>query len=175
MKKILLSLVAVLMFAGILHAAGTSSPITGFSWDNVRKVVRFMTSDGNEIQVAEAPKQYVGCASGCQVTVSGTNSFIPTRTVFIPYRTADGAWRLRMNIIGTNGASGSTVLTVTGVVFKTTFLQSLSCADMSANIGCRAYTSAGAATLSYVTLSGTSTSLSVAGDVEMDGKPAWAD
>lgn len=190
MKKILLSLVAVLMFAGILHAAGTSSPITGFSWDNVRKVVRFMTSDGAEIQVAEAPKQYTaitgGAASNCGSTdttlkvcsdQAGWNMSTGSAT---PYRTSDGKWRVRLNFYGTYTSvnTSNVLLKVSGMIFGTNQPQALSGYFEPINSATlrAAYTNNGSQNVMIYMLQTANTSAAaVSGDVELASKPTFAD
>lgn len=171
-KKILLSLVAVLMFAGILHAAGASSPITGFSWDNVRKVIRFMTSDGQEIQVAEAPKQY-------DMTVTGPDSWVTRYARGIPYRTANGGWRLKFELHGTCSSLTRTSYTVSisGVVFSGSYYQPVVGMNSQAAIN---YTSLAFATDSsnYITFFHSSSATQyymASGDVMLTSKPLWAD
>jgi hypothetical protein len=178
MKKVLLSLVAVLMSAGILHAAGASSPITGFSWDNVRKVVRFMTSDGNEIQVAEAPKQYEAgkTYNGVALTVTGTN-FSVSRAVFVPYRTSDGAWRMRFNLFGSVSPAVTTLdLTISGVAYKgTSIRQSVNVRgnNSSPQLGSGVVDSdTGLFTCRFPDASG---QIQASGEIELASKPTWMD
>lgn len=194
MKKILLSLVAVLMFAGILHAAGTSSPITGFSWDNVRKVIRFMTSDGNEIQVAEAPKAYVAVlgttgntpSSACTATdtvlrvCSDQAGWSVSSNSFIPYRTSDGQWRLRLNLYGNyTSANASTVnVKIGGVVFGGVQPQAVTAmAEPIGNATLRgAYVNNGQSGMYIYLLQVANTAgVSFAADVALASKPAWMD
>ncbi len=106
------------------------------------------------------------------LTVAGTN-WTSSRAVGIYYLTYDGAHRLRINVHGTtSAATGSLSLTIDGIVFKTGPTQALAVKAASANY---ANGRANNSTNIMSIISGTTTTdFSIAGDVEIDAKPDWA-
>jgi hypothetical protein len=126
-------------------------------------------------------KEYVAGTTynGVALNVTSAQSgWAVTRGVFVPYKTSDGAWRLRFNIVGSFSAATITGLTVAiaGVVFKNTssFFQT-----------CAAGTNAAAAASGIVTPNTGNIVIShasiltngvfISGDVELDSQPTWAD
>lgn len=107
------------------------------------------------------------------LTATGTN-WTTTRAVGVPYRTADGAWRIRLNVAGTLSVAAATpAITITNVTFKTGQQQACTAAD---NNGVRTFSysraNPGASTVT-TNFSGTVTDLSFSCDVELDSKPSF--
>lgn len=137
-----------------------------------------MKDGGGTKFVASAPKQYVGCSSGCAVTLTGSPAFASTRSVFIPYKTIDGAWRLRLNIGGSVSSATLTgiTFTITGVTFISAAIQS--CSFIGANVSTPAYAKADSGTNTISIGHGSTAGVTgywVSCDVELAGKPTWAD
>jgi len=186
MKKILLALVLFIGLGSIMYAAGASSPITGFSWDNVRKVIRFMTSDGQEIQVPEAPKQYVftsgGASGNCTVSTnallmcSSAGGFSFVRGVAVPYKTVDGAWRLRLNAAYSITSASSSTLYIAGIAYKNVsgFIQPAAVA-VDATTATRSYVNTVGSNQITTDTATAATSIRLSGEFELDSKPVWAD
>jgi hypothetical protein len=129
-------------------------------------------------------KQYVAgnTYNGVSLTVTGSG-FTLTRGAFVPYKTTDGTWRLRLNIIGGHSAAPSTfTAAISGVTFKTV----AGTAGIRAQV-CAAYTNGGYNITAGWVESGNgniglsannqagSTSVAWSCDVELDSQPTWAD
>ena len=110
------------------------------------------------------------------ITISGTDSWSTIRGIGIPYQTADGAWRLRFNASATVNTSSGVNFTIGGINCKniTNFNQAIS---VGTNTGARGYgiVSVANSDTFYIGASLASTQYNVSGDVELEGKPSWAD
>lgn len=186
-KKILLALVALFAFTGILHAAGSSSPITGFSWDNVRKVIRMMTSDGQEVTVDQTPKEYLltldttpgNCTTSTTALKYCSNIGSATRqATVIPYRAANGTWRAKINFAyDTSSALNGSVL-LSGMTFQNgvngTTLWSACAATSTGSVVEQAYVTGNTNQLTMYAASN-ATYWAAYCDVGLASKPTWAD
>ena len=183
MKKILIALTLCLAFGSAIFAAGASSPITGFSWDNVRKVVRFMTSDGNEITVDQTWKQYTtsvydttpgNCTTtGTVLKICGLNLTAISGN-FMPYRTADGAWRLRFNFRATRSdAFLSPVIYFNGVLTGPNNYYCGAANGNAAPAGVEVGNNSNTISISQPTT--TTYAFGSSCDIALGAKPAWAD
>lgn len=116
------------------------------------------------------------------LTVTDTN-WTTNRAVGVPYRTLDGTWRLRFNIVGTYSIGTTlTSLAIAGIVFPAPIQTFSVYADNGAtdaliNIA-RTVGSSNVLTIrgvSYVTANTilNITGVRIAGDLELAGKPAW--
>lgn len=111
-------------------------------------------------------------------SVSGSITYTVVRGVLVPYQTLEGSWRLRFNIYGTvaSGARTSYTLTFSGVTFKNVanYYQACDCYHVGTEVGiCYASPNTGDVTVNHV--SNTVTFYGFSGDVELNGKPTWAD
>lgn len=107
------------------------------------------------------------------LTVTGTN-WTTARAIGVPYRTLDGAWRLRFNINGTLSVNSANLsLTVTGVTFKsgTGNGQAVSVFTQGGNPAI-ARAQAGNAIIQMIS-SVSEGGYSASGDVELDAKPTF--
>jgi hypothetical protein len=91
----------------------------------------------------------------------------------IAYRTLDGQWRLRFNILGAmaSGSRTSITLTVAGVVFKNTYSISGDTGQVVALTEARV--SGLASTIVLVHASATTTEYKMSGDVPLNAAPSW--
>ncbi len=136
------------------------------------------TSTGAGLVVAQ--KQYVvgTTYTNGTPTLTGTN-WSTTRATLLPYQTVDGAWRLRLNVWGSmTGSPTSLTLSLSGVLFY------LGRQALAVNYGggvpvaMYAYTDSFSTPTNTIVFNSTSNSggtLSISGDVELTGKPSWAD
>ena len=121
------------------------------------------------------------------LTVTGTN-WVTSRAVGIPYKTLDGAWRLKFNINGylSSGTSSFTG-TISGVTFKNILSwggSGIGGQPINASLDVAGATDVADLEKSYVTpnastfvIETTSTSfvdLMLSGDVELESMPTWA-
>jgi len=104
--------------------------------------------------------------------VSTNTSFVNVRSVAIPYKTRDGAWRLRFNIKGTQTSATTTTITVTGVTFKSGTSNYQPVSVIPSDSG-RGFTIPGTSTLQVNTTT-SYTEIGASGDVELDSMPTWA-
>ena len=99
----------------ILHVATTNANAYTVDVDNV------IVGPGSLVQGLKQDKQYFEGTTynGVPLTVTGTN-WTTIRGVFVPYKTTDGAWRMRFNVSGsvTSGTRTSYDVTFSGVSFK---------------------------------------------------------
>jgi hypothetical protein len=111
------------------------------------------------------------------LTVTGT-SWTTLRAKGIPYQTADGAWRLKFNVVGsvTSASRANYTAAISGVVFKniTSFYQSISASPTSNLTMQQAYATFNTGNLVCEHASGTTTQYTYSGDVELEAKPIWA-
>ena len=121
--------------------------------------------------VTAARKQYA-------LTVTGTG-WTTVRAVGIPYRTLDGAWRVRFNISGSviSGVRVGYTVSIGGVVFKATSLndQPLSGWVNGSFTNMDVYAAQGTDDIVLNHTSGTTTKYNWSGDVECDSKPTFVE
>lgn len=158
--------------SNIVHSITYSPQMKGF--------IALIKGDSSRV-IEEKAKQYEAgkTYNGVSLTIMGTN-YVSTRAVFIPYRTVDGVWRMRINTRG--GVSSGTItsidLTVSGVLFNGTFAAQ-GCAAMVS--GAAPYTAAAEARsdssglISVYFPSAATPNIRVSCDVELASKPTWAD
>lgn len=125
--------------------------------------------------VVVALKQY----DNTTVTVTPSTAATLSRAVFVPYQTVDGAWRMRFNLdyTLTVATTANTNFAITGVTFKTGYSQAVALAEGSTNVEFHGFTASGANTVSVINENSALTynRVMASGDVELDGKPSWAD
>lgn len=111
-----------------------------------------------------------------EVTYSSTPAgWSLTGHSFIPYKDPiTKKWRLRFNIDASQNTSTSSFVTLNGVTFKTGINQACSAITGGATYASRAYASGGTGNIVVGQATGT-TAFTCSGDVELDGKPTWAD
>lgn len=114
-------------------------------------------------------KQYLGNGTDFTVTAAGWTTLSAKG---IPYKTSDGAWRLRFNIIGSLGSTANPTVVISGVTFA--FTQSVTTSKDGAAAG--EYADAVTGTGNVVGV-GAAASIGwrFSGDVELESKPTWAD
>lgn len=111
---------------------------------------------------------------------SGQAGFSVVRAAFIPYQTQDGTWRVKFNIAAsiTSASLSSIIVTVNGIVFKstTTFWQSICGYQNTAGNAVASATFVGAGSNQIVAnfVTATVTYTNATGDVELNAKPTWA-
>jgi microcystin-dependent protein len=107
-------------------------------------------------------------------TVTGTG-WTTQRAVLFPHKTQDGSWRLQGNISGTGSSASSYTLSISGVVFKNIsgFEQPVSM-NVGGAVYAKGYTNPNTGYL-VMTSAVAATSWRVSIDVELEGKPTWAD
>lgn len=110
------------------------------------------------------------------VTFSSTpTGWTLTRAVFVPYKTTNDVWRLKFNIYATvTGFTGSITTTIDGVTFKTGVSQSFVYEPLLGGKVGLGWTTGGGGTIRFNS-EATSTNIIASGDVELDGKPTWAE
>lgn len=158
---------------GLETSNAPTNPATSASGDLVNKTYL----DAN------APaKQYVSGTAYTNGTptvsqVSFTLSVV--RGVLIPYQTSDGAWRLRFNMAATqsSAARSSMDIQISGITFKnvTNYRPPVTFAF---GAGTKFYRCGANFTSNQIWAyfpSTTTTWFSWSGDVELNGKPTWAD
>jgi len=142
------------------------------------KVTSFPLGHSNE-------KQYVatsgGAASNCTSAgasariCSDTAGYVLRRAVLVPYRTYDGAWRLKYNI-GVSITSGTSLaLLVDGITIVTTPTLGMQAASGTNNTAdwCRADAEE---PRSFTMACGIgSAGFAMSGDIELASKPVWAE
>jgi hypothetical protein len=107
------------------------------------------------------------------LTVSGTG-WTTVRAVGVPYKTGNGSYRMKFNIVGTVTSQTSNTLTVSGVTFKnvSNYDQAVVVLANNAQIG-TGYAAASSSTIQINTGSAF-TRWSISGDVELENRPSWA-
>jgi hypothetical protein len=180
MKKLFLASLAclVLTLALAVQGFGVSNIVQSITYSpQVQGFIALIKGDSSRVIEAK-PKQYIAgqTYNGVALTVTGSNSFVLSRGVLIPYRTSDGAWRLRFNI----GSSGSTAsathsVTIAGIVFHAGYTQATSCLTTSGGLSMVAsYTSANGNSVNCIS-SAAYMAPTYSGDAELVSKPTWAD
>ena len=111
------------------------------------------------------------------LTVTGAN-WTTTRAVGLWYLTTDGTYRFKFNIQGSlSGAVNSEVLTISNVIFKQSFLQSVSVAEtVSPGVYVNGFAQDAGGTVAEINLANTGTgfqNLSISGDVELKQIPSY--
>jgi hypothetical protein len=168
---------------GILCAVGLGLSAYAFSVSNivqsitynpnVKGFIALMKGDSSKV-IEEKPKQYVAgqTYNGVALTISGTN-ISQGRSVFVPYRTVDGVWRLRFSInLGISPGVTSLSVTVNGVSgYANGQMFSVLGIGTAPYSGSGNFTS-GAFQAYFAT---SSTTMLASGDVELTAKPTWAD
>jgi hypothetical protein len=122
----------------------------------------YLGTNDNIGSVNLADKQY-------DLTVTATN-WTTTRAVGIPYKTREGAWRLRFNISGTLSITGVPTITISGISFKTGLYQ-VATVQSGAATGTNAYINP--ATGQVQANGSNHTAWYFAGDAELDSIPTW--
>lgn len=105
------------------------------------------------------------------LTVSGPTGWATTSAVGIPYKTKDGAWRLRFNIHGTFTSASTGAVTISGVTYKTGIVQAVTATTSTSSyiVYCEADSSA----ISF-SLSANATQIQLSGDLYLNAMPTWA-
>lgn len=155
---------------------GVSSKVLSFQYDYVR-----LLSDGTQWYIVDSMEENVNALRQYTPTITGTN-WTTYRAVCVPYKTVDGTWRIKFNIVGAFSSGTDNVFTATfsGVTFKTSsgYGQAITVHDDSGQ--------SHSAIRSCSVLNGTSTirvllsaiisygaTYGFSGDVELDGKPTF--
>ncbi len=108
-------------------------------------------------------------------TLAATN-WTNTRTTLLPYQTIDGTWRLRMNIWGSITSTTTVSMTMSGVLFQTG-RQALAVNPGGGTpiaIYCYCDAFSGPTNSIFTNSPSAFIALSISGDVELTGKPTWA-
>lgn len=105
------------------------------------------------------------------LTVTGTG-FTSTRAVGIPYKTLDGTWRLRFNIVGTRTSSATWLLSVSGITTVNVRQAIASNDDSGGSAQSNAFAEASSSTI-QLTHAAAFTGATCAGDIELTGKPSF--
>jgi hypothetical protein len=167
----------------IVALLGASNIPQGWTWDKTSQWFSVLMKDGGGTKfVAAAPKQYEAgkTYNGVALTVAylsggGTLNTIH-RGVFIPYRTVDGFWRLRLNLsISFSNATRSTgSVSVAGITCKNIGInQGLTIYNVT---NAFAYCTKNTNEIGFYTGTTQGTdAMSFSGDIELEGKPTWAD
>lgn len=158
---------------GLESANAPTNPATSASTDLINKTY---------MDAGAPPKQYVSgtaYANGTPLVTPVAIPFTLTRAVLIPYQTSDGAWRLKFNIgASISSSSRSSVdLDISGIAFKTPGNNTIA-TSFAYGAGTKFYYSIANSIsdriMSYFPTT-TTTWFSWSGDVELNGKPTWAD
>jgi len=157
-------------YRAIIHVATTNASAWTLNIVNV-----FAQNNSVQPFVSLQDKQY-------DLTVTSTN-WTTTRAVGIPYKTRDGAWRLRFNFRGLySSAIANQTFAISGVVFKNIAGFAQACVisyDATGGGGGAggtediAQTNPGTNQIGWG-YSTTRTGFEVSGDVELDSMPTWA-
>jgi hypothetical protein len=95
------------------------------------------------------------------------------RCVVVPYMTADGAWRAKINLDASLDASATFTFQITGMTGHSAYIQALSGWSISAGQTMNYVRYNGGTSDFAVSLAATTTRLIVSGDVELDSKPTF--
>jgi len=164
--------------SGVTYAANGAawSGLSTWKWRVVKHrsgiPVGFGLATADNAGLVKAERQYVHGTDFTVTQTSVTNVTI-VRGTAIPYQTYDGAWRIRLNINTTHTADTFSVLTISGVTFKTGVKQALTCAGNVNNIASKATCVGGNGSFNINHETASSETV-VSGDVELDSKPTWA-
>lgn len=138
------------------------------------------TQMSNALATQLGLKQYVHGTTyngGNAPTVTGT-SWTNIKSIFIPYQTQEGAWRLKFNVMGSITSSSRTAFTlsVNGVTFKnvSTFYQPISYFIGGGAVAAVAYVDPNTSDIKFSHGSQSTTFYGASGDVELESKPTWA-
>lgn len=160
----------------IKNAAGTGAP--AFSSGINITPANMSDADATKLGLKEyvAGTSYNGSISP---TVTGTNTWVTIRAVFIPYQMQDGSWRLKGNGSGTvaSGSRAFSTFTVNGVVFKNVAYLPAGSGIYTASGGNppgSLYPAANGAVLTVEHVTATSTAYGWSFDYELESKPTWA-
>ena len=130
-----------------------------------------------QIGTLETPNTYPFLVNAQQynLTVTGSN-WTTTRAVGVPYKTTDGSWRLKFNIVGAVSAATRTEYTVTiaGVTFKNvaSFYQDVSAGPMDAGpTRERSFVTPNTGNITTDHSSFSTTTYNYSGDVELNVQP----
>ncbi len=107
--------------------------------------------------------------------VTGDNSWSTLRAVGFPYKTRNNMWRLVFNIVGTCTTNTNLSLVVSSVTWKATGGVGQAAAYMDAGYGTggSVQCSSGNGNIS-IRMQTSSTAAAMAGDLELDSRPAFA-
>ena len=122
-------------------------------------------------------QEYIGgqTYNSVALTVTPPTGGANTRSVFMPYQTLDGTWRLKFNIACSMTLSTVGTIAIAGVTFKnvSNYFQAVAaCPTNGAAFGSGSV-SPNTNTITF-TLSGNTAAIYISGDVELDSKPTWA-
>jgi hypothetical protein len=148
-----------------IHFATTSALNFDFIWDNA-----VVSASPIPTMISLGDKQYDLAALGL---ISGTNSWSTLRAVAIPYKTKEGVWRLKFNIVGSHSSVGNEDITISGVVFKNVATYYQAIAGFGNVDAYESYANPNGGMLSLY-FNGNSTTSRVSGDCELESMPTWA-
>ncbi len=175
------------------YASGATYGAAGAAWDAFSGAVKwrlkkctssapvgFGTATNTVNGLTVNPRQYlVGTAyTNGTPAFTGQAGFVAGRGCLIPYQTYDGRWRLRLNFTYTQTSGTNADVTLSGIVFND--YEAMSACAAAANSGpiqaffCRTDTGTNGKVVNRCVTSG-ETSFCISGDVELTGKPTWAD
>jgi hypothetical protein len=127
-------------------------------------------------------KQYLGDGTGSlDFTVTGSPAILTTeRAIAIPYKTIDGSWRVLFSVAVTvaSGTRTSFTLTISGFLTKNVagWNQSVYGSSNSASaLMSQQISGVNTNTFTITHASATTANYRIAGDVELNAKPDWAD
>jgi hypothetical protein len=133
----------------------------------------------NWVDITEAPnfsafQNYATVEKQYTCTASGPGGWSTVKCVAVPYMTANGAWRVKLNVAGTLTASGSAAVQITGLTFRNDGAQQ-ACAVGDNNAAQLAHYSRANPNANTVTSSfnGNVTSITFSCDVELESKPTF--
>lgn len=152
------------------------------------QATKYLQTDGTNTSWQPAaggstPKQYVaGTAytNGTPTVTSAQGGFTLLRGVLVPYQTSDGAWRLQFNLSCNYSSASISSLTwaISGITVKNVSGSLQACCGLcfSHTQGIRAFAipNTNTVTTDHATAT-TSAGMAVSGDIELNGKPTWAD
>ena len=155
----------------IVEWAGSQSSLVGFN-----------EATSTQVGLVKARQQYYdsNTTAGGTVAITVSNATLSTvyRGVFVPYETSDGAWRMTFNLSALlSSGDASFDVEIAGVTFYNlaSYFQPISVdSGTAATIG-KGYTNPTGSNKIRMDYTATTTVIRIAGDVELDSKPTWAD
>jgi len=139
-----------------------------------RKLVGKATLKTRKQQIEDGEIQFTHDFSGAKLN-SVSPGFAVTQGRFIPYKTANGVWRLMISYDCTHTAAISADVNIAGVEFRdlSSWNQALAAVSGAGSNNARAFTINGTGDIDH-SFSANSNALIAAGDVELENKPTWA-
>lgn len=105
--------------------------------------------------------------------VTGTN-WTTTRAVGVPYKTMGGAYRVRINLVGTTSVGTTTLdLTIQGLTFKGPSGYTQAVAFSSGNVTLTGLVKSGGGSILNLITGAPQTTFRVSADLELDSKPSF--